>query len=257
MTRKIPEAKNPIKGAIRTFEILSALKELDGAGITEIADHLDATKSNVHNYLNTLRQEGYIRKVGTTYYVGLSLLELGAYARQTRPVYEVAKPELRALADETGERVNLMVEEHGLGVYLHHEAGNQGVKVDTFVGSRVHLHNTALGKAILAHLPKSEVNAIIDWRGMIKTTEHTITDRDELFDELEQIRNRGVAFDREERLNNLRCVAAPVIGKNDCIEGAISVSGPKTRFKNDRFEKELPEYLQQASDVIELNITYG
>lgn len=252
-----PEAKNPIKGTIRTLDILNALKELDGAGTTELADHLGLAKSNVHNYLSTLHQEGYVRKEGTSYHIGLRLLEFGAYARQQRPVYEVAKPELRNLAEETGERVNLMVEEHGMGTYLHHEAGSQAVKVDAYVGSRVHLHNTALGKAILAHLPKDRVNGILDWHGMPRTTENTITDRGELFEELKQVREREVAFDREERLNSLRCIAAPVIGKQDRIEGAISVSGPKTRFDGERFETTLPNRLQQAVDVIELNLTYG
>lgn len=257
MSQKRARAKNPIKGTVRTFEILTALKELQGAGITELAGHLDLTKSNVHNYLSTLHQEGYVRKEGTTYHVGLRLLELGAFARQQRPVYEVAKPEVRKLAEKTGERVNLMVEEHGMGAYLYHEAGSQAVKVDAYVGSRVHLHNTALGKAILAHLPEEQVNQILDWHGMAQTTEETITDRDALFDELAEIRERGIAFDREERLSSLRCVAAPVLGKNGRIEGAISVSGPKARFRGDRFEEELPEQLQQAADVIELNITYG
>lgn len=252
-----PEAKNPIKGAVRTVDILTALKELDGAGTTELADYLDLAKSNVHNYLSTLYQEGYVRKDGTTYHVGLRLLELGAYARQQRPVYEVAKPELRTLAKETGERVNLMVEEHGMGTYLCFEAGIQAVKVDAYVGSRVHLHNTALGKAILAHLAEDRVREILDRHGMPRTTEHTITDRTELFNELADVRDRGAAFDREERLKNLRCVAAPVLSKNERIEGAISVSGPKTRFGKERFEEELPKRLQQAVDVIELNLTYG
>jgi DNA-binding IclR family transcriptional regulator len=251
-----PEARNPIKGAVRTVDILTALKELDGAGTTELADHLGLAKSNVHNYLSTLHQEGYVRKDGTTYHVGLRLLELGAYARQQRPVYEVAKPEIRSLAEETGERVNLMVEEHGMGTYLHFETGSRAVKVDVHVGSRVYLHNTALGKAILAHLPEERVGEILDWHGMPRTTEHTITDRAELFDELADIRDRGVAYDREERLKNLRCVAAPVLGKNDRIEGAVSISGPKTRFGDERFEEELPEQLHQTVNVVGINLTY-
>jgi len=169
------------------MNVLTALKELDGAGITELADHLGLAKSNVHNYLNTLHQEGYVRKDGTTYHVGLQLLELGAYARQKRPVYDVAKPELRGLAQETGERVNLLVEEHGMGIYLHNEAGSQAVKVDAYAGSRVHLHNTALGKAILAHLSEERVSEILDWHGMPRTTNNTITDRGELFEELADI----------------------------------------------------------------------
>jgi len=257
MTDNPLRAKHPIKAAKTTFDIIEALKELDGAGVSEIADRLDLGKSNVHNYLSTLEQEGYVHKDGTQYNVGLQFLELGAYARQKRPVYEVARPELRDLAEKTGERANLLVEEHGKGSYLYHETGSQAVKVDAYVGSQVHLHNTALGKAVMAHLSDERVEEILDWHGMPRTTENTITDREELKEELVTVREQGVAFDREERLKTLRCVAVPVLGKDSRIEGAISVSGPKTRFQGARFEQELPNQLQQVAEVIELNITYG
>lgn len=257
MTEKGPQAKHPIKAAKTTFDIIEALKQLDGAGVSEIADSLGLGKSNVHNYLSTLEQEGYVYKDGTQYLVSLQFLEIGAYARQNYTVYEVAKPELRDLADKTGERANLLVEEQGKGSYLYHETGNQAVKVDAYVGSQVHLHNTALGKAIMAYLSQERVEEILDWYGMPKMTENTITDRDALNEELATVRERGVAFDREERLKTLRCVAVPVFGKDSRIEGAISVSGPKTRFQGARFKQELPNQLQQVTEVIELNITYG
>ncbi|XVH33434.1 IclR family transcriptional regulator (plasmid) [Haloferacaceae archaeon DSL9] len=251
------EAKYPVKATRVTIRLLETLRDLEGARVTELANELDYPKSSVHNYLSTLQEQGYVVKRGNEYHLGLQFLELGSFARHQRRIYEVARPEVTSLAQETGELANLLVEEHGQGVYIYRESGHKAVKVDSYTGQRVHLHNTALGKAILAHTPREYVDRIIGKHGLPKTTEKTVTDRDELYRNLDEIRERGIAFDDEERLNGLRCVAAPIRNKNDRVEGAISVAGPSSRFTDDRFEKEIPELVRNAVNIIELNITYG
>ena len=251
------KASNPIKSTKTTFRIVEALKELDGAGVTELANHLDLPKSNVHNYLSTLEEEEYVVKEGTTFHVGIRFLELGAYARSRRELYEIARPEMDKLAEEEGELVNLLVEEHGRGTYVYRVAGDDAVQVDAHVGTRVYLHCTALGKAILAHMPEERVEEIIDHHGLPKVTENTITDRDALYERLERIRERGIAFDREERLEGLHCAAAPICSDTDRVLGAISISGPTTRIQDERLEEEIPALLEQATNVIELNVTYS
>ena len=250
------EAKHPVKAARTTLRVVEALEDLGGAGVTEVAERVDLPKSSVHNYLSTLREEGYVVKDGSEYRVGLRFLGLGASARLRHPVYEIAKSEVAKLARQTGELANLAVEENGQAVYIYRETGEQAVKVDAHTGHRIPLHNTALGKAILAHLPRSRVETILDHHGMPRTTPNTITDRGDLFEELESIRDRGVAFDREERLQGLRCVAAPILNA-DRLEGAISVAGPISRLKGERFREELPEQVLDAANVVELNVTYS
>lgn len=251
------EASNPVKSVVTTFDILQTLRRLDGAGVTELADELDLPKSSVHNYLSTLEQEEYVVKEEAEYYVGLRFLDLGRYARQRNDLYETARPELEAVAEETGELVNLLVEEHGQGVYVCRVRGDRAVNVAASTGHRVSLHNTGLGKAVLAHTPEERVDAILDEHGMSAETEHTITDRDELKSELAAVRERGVAFDREERLEGLRCVAVPLLDLDDRPVGAISVAGPTSRMQGERYESELPQTLRNAANVIELNLTYS
>ncbi|AEH38963.1 IclR family transcriptional regulator [Halopiger xanaduensis] len=252
-----PKAANPIKSTKTTFRIIEALKELDGAGVTELAEHLDLPKSNVHNYLSTLEEEEYVVKEGTTFHVGIRFLELGAYARSRRDLYDIARPEMDKIAEKEGELVNLLVEEHGRGTYVYRVAGDDAVEVDAHVGTRVYLHCTALGKAILAHMPEERVEEIIDQHGLPKITENTITDREALYARLEQVRKQGVAFDREERLEGLCCAAAPIRSDSGRVLGALSISGPTTRVQGDRLEEEIPSLLEQATNVIELNITYS
>jgi DNA-binding IclR family transcriptional regulator len=249
-------SNNTVKTARTTFQILESLKEMNGATVSELTSTIGLSKSSIHNYLSTLEDGGYVLKDGKKYHVGLRLLDLGGHARYREQIYEVAQDEVTALANETEEMANLLVEEHGRGIYLYRAHGDQAVRTDTYLGQRVYLHNTALGKAILAYLPRQRVEAILDRHGLPETTENTTTERSELYDELERVREQGVAFDDEARVKGLRCVAVPLVNKNDEVEGALSVSGPTSRFQGDRFYEELPEKLKSAANVIELNITY-
>jgi DNA-binding IclR family transcriptional regulator len=251
------EAKNPIKGTEKTIRVVETLREMDGAGVTELANRLGLSKGTVHDYLSTLRQHNYVVKEGNEYHVGLGFFELGEYARNRIRIYHVARPEVSKLAEETGEVANLLVEEHGLGVYLYRERGENAVTLDTHTGKRRYLHNTALGKAILAHLSEGRVEEILDRYGLPKANENTITDRDELYEELDAIRDRGYAYCDQERVEGLQCVAVPLTSCSDNrVLGAISVAGPSTRMKGDRISEEIPDKLLQAANVIEINVNY-
>lgn len=247
---------NSVKTAQTTFAILEELKQRHEATVTDLTDAFDLSKSSIHNYLSTLERAGYVVKEDKRYRVGLRLLDLGGHARHRKRIYDIAKDEVTTLAEETGELANLLVEEHGRGIYLHRAHGADAVKTDSYIGQRVYLHNTALGHAILAHLPRDRVNEIIDQHGLPVTTENTITDRDELFTRLDRVREEEVAFDDEARVKGLRCVAVPILTNNDTVEGAISVSGPTSRFQEQRFREDLPATLKNIANIIELNITY-
>ncbi|WP_135535926.1 MULTISPECIES: IclR family transcriptional regulator [Halostella] len=251
------QASNPVRSVETAFEVLETLRRLDGAGVTAVANELDLPKSSVYNHLETLEQEEYVVKQGSEYYVGLRFLDLGRYARQRDDLYETARPELESLADETGELVNLLVEEHGQGVYLCRVRGDKAVNVAASTGNRVYLHSTALGKAVLAHSSESRVDEVLNRHGMPTETERTTTDPAELKDQLDEIRERGVAFDREERIAGLCCVAVPILGDDGRPIAAISVSGPKSRMKGERLESKLPELLESAANVVKLNLTYS
>ncbi|WP_129113954.1 IclR family transcriptional regulator [Halegenticoccus tardaugens] len=248
--------KTMVKTARTTFKILETIKARDEATVTELTDVFSLSKSSIHNYLNTLEHDGYVVKNGNTYQVGLRLLDLGGYARHKELLYQTSKDEVTELAEETGEMTNLLVEQHGRGIYLYRANGENAVKSDSYIGHRVYLHNTALGQAILAHLSSERVNEIIDRYGLPETTENTITERDTLFSRLEHVREKGVAFDDEARLKGLRCVATPIINKDGEVEGAISISGPTSRFQGDLYREKFPEKLKSAANVIELNINY-
>lgn len=247
----------PVKATQTSFRIIEELMAFNGAGVSELASRLDMPISTVHDHLRTLESEHYVVKEDDQYQIAVRFLELGGHARSRQKLYQTAVPEIKKLAERTGEHANLMIEEHGLGVFLYREKGKDALSLDTYSGMRVPLHTTALGKSILAHLPKERVDAIFDQHGLPKVTLRTRTDRTELHAEFEEIRERGYAFDNEERIDGVRCVAAPVFNNEGTVLGAISVSTPSTRLQNERFREELPRQVLSTANVVEVNLNYS
>lgn len=245
-----------IQSTDTAFTIIEYLSEMPGAGVTEIANAIGVSKSTVHNHLKTLEQREYIAKDEDGQYVlGYRFLTLGGKARKRSDMFSLAKPEINWLVEETGESACAATEEYGRIVYLYQARGERAVTTDSHTGTRVLPHSTGLGKSILAHYPEERVEEIIDRNGLPAATENTITSREELFDELETIRERGYAFDDEERIDGLRCVAAPIMD-DDEVCGALSVSGPVKRFQGKWYQEELPDMVHRAIRVVEINLRY-
>lgn len=247
---------NSIRAVDRTFTIINALRELNGATVTELSEHTSLPKSTVYNYLNTLLEGEYVVEDDGRFRISLRFLELGEHARGQPEIFRVAQPEIDKLAEETGELANLVVEEHGLGVYLYRARGEDAVHLDNPVGKRQYLNSTAFGKAMLAHMQDEKVERIIDRHGLPDRTDDTISNRDSLFEELETVRDRGWALDDGEGLSGLRCVSVPILADDDSVQGAVSISGPESRLHDDRFRQELPARIQSATNVIEINMNY-
>lgn len=249
------EAFKHVKSLGTAFSIIELLQERDGAQVTEIADELDLAKSTVSNHLATLEAHEYVVREGDTYLVGLKFLDHGRYAKDRQQVLNVTPPRLEQLASETGELIWLVVEEHGRAVYLHKAAGDQGVQTRESVGSRGYMHCIASGKAILAHLPESYVEQVIERHGLPELTPQTTTDAHDLSEELETVRDEGVAFNRQEEVVGVRAVAAPIT-VNDGVYGSVCVTGPAERLKGDQFTQRLPNLVMGAANDIELRLKY-
>lgn len=246
-----------IKSIYRAFRTVELLQKLDGAGVTEVANELNVAKSTAHDYLRTLEETGFVIKRDRSYQVGMRFLDIGGKLRDEMDLYQIARPEIRDLAEESGELVNVVVEEDGRVVYIDLERGENAVNLDTYLGKRESIHSTAVGKAILAHRPKSFVDSVIEEYGLPKETLQTVTTMSELDERLETIRQRGYALDDEERLKGLCCVAAAITDPNDYALGAVSISGPTSRIQGTRLEDQLASKVMQTANIIEVNLTYS
>lgn len=242
-----------VKAVQISCDILNALRALDGAGVTEIADHVGVSKGAVHTHLTTLKANELVVNRDGEYQLSLRFIDLGEYIRHQIEIHNIVEEEIEKLAENSGEVAQFMVEEHGRGIYLAKAEGENAVQTASYVGNRNPLHCTALGKTILAHTPEERVDEIVDRHGLPAKTSNTITERDELFDELERVRERGLALDNEEIFKGLQCVAAPVLNHDGEVIGAVSVTGPCSRMQDDRHEQEVAKMVRHTSNVIEVN----
>jgi len=247
--------RTQIKSDVTVFGIVEWLHEFDGAGATLIANEMGMSKSTIHDHLRTLNELGLVVEEDGEYHLGLKFLQYGMTARQNRPLQDVSHQVLESVADETGEAVWLVVEENGLGVYIDHAHGETGVGTRGEIGNQIHLNTSATGKAILAQLSDNSFEKVVERHGLQRETENTIVDIDELEQELEDIREKGVAFNDEESVIGLRSVAAPIQTEGEVL-GAIGISGPARRFQGIRYEENLPEMALKAANELELRVTY-
>lgn len=247
-----------IESVRRSMEILELIKDREGAGVTELANELDWAKSTVHTHLKTLEENEFLVRNGDRYDLSLRFMNFGEYAKHRHPVYSSIEPKLEELASETEKRVQFLVQEHGYAVYVRIAEGEHSVSTGAALGRRrPMLHATAAGKSILAHLPPAEVESILDKTGLRRYTQNTVTDRAELFEQFEAIRERGYAINNEEHIKGLSAIAAPVTTPDDEVLGSISVADAAHRMQGQWFEDELPKLLLGIVNEIELDVAYS
>lgn len=249
----MPQNRRLVKSVNTSWEILTIIQELNGARLTDISNETGLAKSAVHKHLATLKTNNLVVKKDNEYTISLRFLDIAEHVKEQISVYDIAKKSVDEVADETGEVAHFAIEEYGHAVCLYKSWGENAVDTTSGIGQREPMHSAALGKAILANLPPARVNEILDSHGLPEKTANTITDREELIDHLSQVREQGYTVDDEENIRGLRCLGAPVLGTNDEVYGALSVSGPSRRISEERIENELKEVVLNATNVIELH----
>jgi len=246
-----------VRTAETMFDIVQRLVDDDGASLAELASELDYAKSTVHRHLHTLEELGYVVHRDDGYHVGLRFLEVGVTARSSYRGYDLVRRKVEEIAEVTGERAQFFVEEHGKVVYLSRAVGNQAVRTDPGIGSRIPLYAASAGKAILAELPEPELSDMFERMSFDPVTEHTITDPEELRAEIEAGRERGYYFNREESLRGTHAVGVAICGPDGDVIGGISLTGPSHRLNGERLESDLPDLLLGAANELELNIAHS
>lgn len=250
------ETGKTIQAIGNAVKLIEAIEELGSVTVTELANEVDMPRSTVHIYLRTLRQHGYVVEEDGNHRTGLRFLMHGGRARKQVEPYEAAKSEVDRLATKTGEMCDLGVEQNGMRVLLYKSETDRAVYDNVATGEFTHMHWTALGKALLAWSPDDVVERIIDTHGLPEATDATITDRETLRTELDEIVEQGYAIEDEDRREGVASVAVPVID-NDSKQAvaALSVSGPRSRVL-DRDVSGLVEEIQQSVNVVELRYNH-
>ena len=260
-TENSGDSPNPDRPTVKSVEtsvtIVESLKQQDLAGITDLAKATELSKSNVHKHIITLQQAGFVVKEGDKYRLSLRYLDFGGEVRKRHEGVQFIQPRISEVAEQTGEVAQFMVEERGWSVIVYKEVGRHGVSTRTRPGTHLQMHQVASGKAMLAYMPESRVEEIINRHGLEPATDDTITTREELFEELDRTRERGYAINRTESTEGLHAAAAPITKPNDDVVGACAVSGPSHRMKGRTEDGEISELLLSIANEVELNIAHS
>jgi DNA-binding IclR family transcriptional regulator len=225
-------------------------------GVREAATKLKIAKSSAHDLMSSLAQLGFLNKTEENRYrLGWRLVTLSETLLATTELRKEAHPVMEELAAQYQETIHLAVLDGTQAVYVNKLEGKQAVRVElTSLGARLYAHCSALGKVLLAYSSEEEVKRIIQTAGLPRFTDNTITDEEELLQNLTKTRKQGYAYDMEEILPDLCCVAAPIYNYTGQVIAAISMSIPAYRFK--RSQTEFREGVMRAAKTISARLGY-
>jgi len=201
-------------------------------GISELAQQLGLTRSTTHRYVATLASLRYLEQDDATrkYRLGPRVLDLGFSMLGSLELREVAAPHLRQLTDSTGHTSNLAIRDDTDVILIDRVRGRPGryhhLEFTLHVGSRLPSYCSATGKALLAFLPRPDLDGLLDRMELVPRGPHTITDKKALLAELEQVRRTGIATNDEELESALRSIAAPVRARSGQVVAAVNVAIP-------------------------------
>ena len=220
-------------------------------GVTEISRALDLSKGTVHGLIRTLLRQGFLQQdlPSRKYRLGLKIYELGIILAGTLEINQKSAGLINQLA-KTAQRIVRVAIWDGDSMVITSDAHPRprAVLPHQF-GPRVHAYCSAIGKAVLAFMEEDLVKSYLQRTELVAFTDATITDPEKLYAELETIRRRGYAIDRQEAVQGLICIGAPVFHRDGKVAGSISLSGSAQRMDAAKIEELSEELLKTTAEV--------
>jgi IclR family transcriptional regulator, KDG regulon repressor len=267
-------ATNSLERALLLLELVA--RKPGGLSHAEIRRQLHIPKSSCTYILTRLEREAYLTRDPESgrYKIGLNTLSLAHDAMYGVRFRAVTEPELYKLASETGLAAScgvlnrgrvLLVDRVEGPLFVRHavargggeqKAGSPPPMAGAFprreqrdIGRELPAHSTALGRVLLAHLPKQEMIAFIRSQKLVKYTQRTIDTEGALLQELALVRQQGYSMVEDEYYHGICAISTPVMDRNGQIQAAISVSGSQSlKIWDD--PRDLIERLRSASYTI-------
>ncbi|MFD3533325.1 IclR family transcriptional regulator [Streptomyces sp. NPDC058661] len=238
------------------------LRELASAGprlgVTEIAERIGVSKPTVHALLRTLEAEGLVRQEKETskYLLGSALLRLGNSYLETQELRSRTLPWADGLAERTGEAVWVAVLD-GRHVLVVHHAFRRGSGVQILeLGATVPWNTCALGKAMVAFLPRSEQEVLLE--GELATlTGQSVVDPGVLAGQLEEIRRLGYAQEDQESALGEAGIASPVFERHGHVAGAIGVVGAVERLLTEECRQQHAVAVREIATLLSRELGAG
>lgn len=245
----VPNA-NAVERALAILEVLDNSRR--GLNISELSRKLAIPKSSTHVIILTLERLGYVQKRGDSlnYSLGLRAYGLGLGMMKNLSISEVALPHMRVLVDQLHLPAHLAIPDGDQGVYIQKADSPGLIKIDTYIGRRMDLHCTGVGKVLLAFGPPELLERTLAKQTYIRHTRNTVTSPRQLMREVSKIRGLGYALDDEEEELAVRCVAVPVHHPGGRFAAALSVVGTTDQIPLDSIDSVVEKLKYTASAIL-------
>jgi DNA-binding IclR family transcriptional regulator len=245
--------RNYLKTLARGFQVLAIFTpEKPEASLTELAEALDSDASTASRFAYTLEKLGYLERDEHTklYQVSPKIFALTVSLSGPRNIRKVSLPYMEELRDTTGETVVLGVRDGAEIVVIEVVETRHALVPRGWVGGRVPVYSSALGKALLVHLQQPELTRLLDNISLVAHTEHTIVNRFNLLKELDLTRERGWSINNEEYTRGIVSVGAPIYSGRRAPSGAICVDVPTARIPDNEYIQQLAAEVKKTAAAI-------
>lgn len=243
----------PNQSSEKLLNILEMLSEQEEpVRLQDIARLVEMNTSTALRFITTLQKKGYVAQDFDTgrYFLTYKICAVASNVSSRKGLRDISVPFLRSVSHIFNESANI-AEEHDMSVvYIEAVAGPKTMLMTTQrIGNIAPTHCTGVGKLLLLNYTEPQIDHLIATKGMTRFTDHTLTTKEELMAELEQVRRQDYAFDNEECESGARCIAAPVRDFTGKVIAGLSVSGPATRMTDEHIYDKLPFLLDAAQQV--------
>ena len=228
------------------------IREGRNLALMDIAMKSGLGKGTVHRILGTLKSRKFVHQDPDTkkYGLGIRALEMGSAVKKDEILRKAMRPALRELLRQCRETVNAAILEHNEIVYIYRLESEEPLRFSLQVGSRFPAHCTSTGKIMLADLSDQDLYELYGGtEDLGRLTENSICSFEQFMEEIRDVRQKGLAFDLEETLAGVSCIAAPVRNGKGEVVAAISISGPRERMTKTKMSFFAPLIMEASTKI--------
>ena len=241
----------------RLFQLITYMAEYSGSKVQQIAIDTKIPQATVLRYLNSLTQEGYVFRDAITerYYLTWRICGIGEKVRAHLSLRLLAGNMISDLSNKLRLSIALVVENNWECMYLDcvYDINIMGRTLQC-IGKQTPMHSTSSGKLLLSQFKDEELERFVAEKGLPALTQHTITTKEALFNELHITRCRGYAIDNEECEPGLRCISVPIYDYTGRIAAAMCCFGESEKLADSIIAKRLLPSMQKVAQEISLRL---
>lgn len=241
---------NPTLRVIKILE--SVMQEANGLTLSEIARRCEMPKGSISPIVHTLADHQLLKYQSAEgkYNIGIKSYEIGSRYIDQSDISDEIREITKRVVQRCNETCHFAVLDKENVVYLMKQDTSESIRMVSSIGKRIPAYSTAIGKALLSGLSSAEIHSLYE-KGLKPVTGKTITDIEVLLKQIQDVREKEVAYESEESSENITCIGVP-LKKEGKVVAALSVSIPIFRASAEKRELVETVLIEAKKEVEEL-----